>query len=96
MRATETQSYTWSATGAGATFALTGGLYMTAAHSANWNSGNVALQVLGPDGSTWIGATNGSLSADGTLTASLAPGSYRFNVTTTAAGAVAVTRIPGD
>lgn len=95
MRATDSVSLTWAATGAGSAFALVGGLYAFSAASGNWNGGNVALQQLLPDQTTWM-TVGTALSANGENTANLSPGQYRFNVTTTSAGSVNVCRIPND
>ena len=105
MRATgDAQTQTWSATGALPSFNLFGGSYQVMAHSGNWNGGNVALQQLQLDGVTWVGMTGvqgttatTSITADTVeFTIQLAPGTYRFNVTTTTAGTVNICRVPSD
>lgn len=75
-------------------FYLKGGYYMVAA-VATWSSGNVELQMLGPDGSTWLSAPTAlKLSANGAIAGYLPPGQYRFNVTTATAVYCSVTAVP--
>lgn len=65
-----------------ANFALKGGTYMLLAH-ATWGGGNIEVQALGPDGSTWLSfATPMKLTADGTIIQQMPAGTYRLNVTT--------------
>ena len=75
-------------------FALSGGLYSLNA-VATWGGGNVALQVLGPDATTWITALT-ALTANGGTTGYLPSGQYRVAVTTATAVYAALSRIPGD
>ena len=83
---------------------LEGGQYQLAAH-ATWGGGNIALQQLLPDGTTFLalfGQPNSatpttwaaSLLADGTLTFNLPPGTYQLVVTTATALYAALTRVP--
>ena len=74
-------------------FSLLGGRYLLAA-TATWNAGSLALQMLMPDGSTYIGITNGSLSADGTLSLDLPAGSYRLAVTSATGAQGSLSRVP--
>lgn len=95
MRAVESNQLNWSAVGAQAQFALSGGNYAATAH-ATWGGGNAQLQVLGPDGATWLNVGS-TITADGISTyANLPPASYRWNITTTTAGFVNLTRVPND
>lgn len=105
MRATgDAQTFTWSATGASAAFDLLGGTYQLMGFSANWNGGNLAIQQLLLDGATWAnvtGTTGGTSASTVTsntteVTLPLAPGQYRFNVTTTTAGIANICRVPND
>jgi hypothetical protein len=63
-------------------FTQRGGLYGVKA-MATFGGGNVALQVLADDGSTWIQAQN--FTANGYASIFLPSGTYRFGVTTAAA-----------
>jgi hypothetical protein len=68
-----------------ASFSLDGGYYMVAA-VATFGGGNVELQALGPDGSTWLSAPTAlKLSANGTIAGYLPQGVYRFTITTATA-----------
>ena len=51
---------------------------------ATWGGGNIALQYLGPDGSTWL-AVGSALTANGLATFELPPGQIRAAVTTATA-----------
>lgn len=74
---------------------LVGGLYQLIAN-ATWNAGNVKVQQLGPDGSTWLD-TGVSLTANGVTTVYLAAGVQARLVVTTATGVyAALSRVPGD
>jgi hypothetical protein len=73
-------------------FTLAGGKYGVS-YSATWGGGSVTLQALGPDGSTYLTAAT-AFSANGYSTVDLAPGQYRFAVTTATAIYLAVARIP--
>lgn len=95
MRADDGISITFAATGPTATFVLVGGEYMMNGVSANWNGGNAELQYLGADGATFV-KVGTDISANGVQTVDLAPGTYRFNITTTTAGSVALGRVPRD
>ena len=74
-------------------FQLLGGKYLLAA-TASWNAGSLALQALMPDASSYVAITNGSLSADGTLSLDLPAGSYRLAVTSATAAQGSLSRIP--
>ncbi len=76
-------------------FYLEGGEY-GAVYMASWGSGgSVTLQILGPDGSTWIAVTAAWL-ANGTAVLALPPGNYRFAITTATGVYVNLARIPGE
>lgn len=52
---------------------------------ATFGGGSVALQTLGPDGTTWIPVANASLTAAGDVEVNLPKGQYRvLNTTATA------------
>jgi len=63
-----------------ATFNLCGGQYATTM-IATWGGGNVVLQRLAVDGSTWVACAT-AVTANNFATYFLPPGSYRFAVTT--------------
>jgi hypothetical protein len=58
-----------------AAFDLKGGLYVIKVKASTY--GTVTLQVLGPDGTTWLNALT-AISADGTAAGYLAPDNYRI------------------
>ena len=83
-----------------------GGRYMMTVH-ATFGGGTVKLQVLGPDGVTYLdvqGTFNNAgaevdlvistFSSDGTKVYDLAPGQYKFLVTTATAVYAAIARCP--
>lgn len=76
--------------GAGLGFDYPGGIGKMMA-SATWSGGNVRLEMLGPDGSTWLAvdqyaqATTAQLSANGMATFIAPAGRMRVNVTTATA-----------
>lgn len=77
-----------------AAFYLKGGYYMVAA-IATFGGGNVELQTLGPDGSTWLSAPTAlKLTAAGTIAGYLPPGQYRFTITTATAVYCSVAGVP--
>lgn len=63
-----------------AAFTLRGGNYGLSCH-ATFGGGNIALQRLAPDGSTYVTVIT-ALTADGYGNANLPSGSYRLQVTT--------------
>ena len=70
-------------------FALKGGLYTLAA-LATWGGGSVALQMLGPDNSTYMTVNDVygapvSFTANGQTTAALPPGQYKWTIATATA-----------
>lgn len=69
-----------SATGSAVLYTGGPSLFMA---TATFGGGTVKLQVLLPDGSTWVDVAGGSLTAAGTSAVLwLPPGSYRVNVAT--------------
>ncbi|MDT5016569.1 MAG: hypothetical protein QOD39_2729 [Mycobacterium sp.] len=66
-----------------AAFLLDGGLYAVTS-KGTWGGGNLALQRLSSDGSTYVTCLT-AFTADGYATVSLPPGSYKFAVTTATA-----------
>jgi hypothetical protein len=77
-----------------AAFALKGGSYLIAA-VATFGGGNVELQALGPDQSTWLSLPTAlKLSAAGTIAGNLPPGQYRFTITTATAVYCSVAGVP--
>lgn len=91
MHATETVKHS-NISATTAAFSLRGGKYMLAA-SATWGGGTATLEVLGPDGTTWLTAAT-AISANGVATADLAPGSYRWAIATATAVYLSVTSVP--
>lgn len=75
-------------------FFLTGGKYGIAV-LATFGGGNVVLQGLGPDGSTYV-PMHTAITAAGVATVDIPPGQYRWAVTTATAVYASVARIPGD
>jgi hypothetical protein len=75
-----------------AAFRLKGGKYALTA-SATFGGGNLQLQVLSLDGTTWVNVGS-SITAAGLTTYDLSPGQYRIAVTTATAVYAAVTSIP--
>ena len=63
-----------------ASFKLRGGNYTVTAH-ATWGGGNVVLQRLAADASTYVNVIT-ALTADGCASVNLPGGTYRFAVTT--------------
>jgi hypothetical protein len=77
-----------------AAFTLKGGYYFVAV-VATFGGGNVELQVLGPDQSTYLSAPTAlKLSAAGTIAGYLPPGQYRFTITTATGVNCSVTGVP--
>jgi hypothetical protein len=72
-------------------FTLTGGRYAFTV-AATFGGGNVALQVLAGDGSTWLVVSNQTAAAH--VTVDLTPGSYRIAVATATAVFVNLGRTP--
>jgi len=95
MSATAQDAKSFSGISASTTgFYLKGGTYLIEA-VATWGGGNIELQALGPDGSTYLSLPTAlKLTANGTIQGQLAPGLYRFTVTTATAITCSVAGIP--
>lgn len=77
-----------------AAFMLTGGQYMAlACCESGWNGGSAVLNILGPDGVTWLSAIN-TLTADGGGVLDVPPGQYQWALTGLVNAYVSLTRIP--
>lgn len=64
-------------------FPLKGGYYMVAG-VGTWSGGNVELQVLGPDGVTYLSLPTAlKLTANGTIAGYVPPGQCKFTITGT-------------
>lgn len=98
MRSADGSSYALPGVAANSgTFHLEGGYYMMAASGVTWGGGSVEVQMLGPDGTTFLSLpTAMSLTADGMIGAALPPGTYKFTVTAATGGNASVARVPGD
>ena len=81
-----------------AAFALKGGLYTLMA-LATWGGGSAALQILGPDNSTYMTVNDVygapvSFTANGQTTAALPPGQYKWTIATATAIYLIAASIP--
>lgn len=93
MSSTSTESVSFSNIAASTSpFALRGGKYAAAA-LATFGGGSVTLQMLGPDGSTYVTCLT-AFTAAGYGVVDLPPGQYRFTIATATAVYASVTRIP--
>jgi len=79
-------------TGATGQFNLIGGKYGVT-WQATLGGGNLQLQALAADGSSWV-PVGSAISALGYTSFDLAPGTYRFNVTTSTANYISITLVP--
>jgi hypothetical protein len=79
-------------TGNTAPFTLKGGNFAIIA-TATFGGGNIQLQALALDGSTWINVGS-SITAAGLSTLQLPAGQFRLSVTTATACFVAIDSIP--
>lgn len=96
MRATEAVRYTGlSGVFSGAEFTLFGGIYQISAQATVWGGGNAELFQIGPDSTNWLSVSD-PITANGGDTIYLAPGRYRWSVTTATGVSVIVTRVPGE
>ena len=104
MRAQESYQQANVAAGTCGPIILEGGRYQLSAH-ATWGGGNLKLQQLLPDGSTYFSLFGqpstatpttwvGTLTADGVLYFDLPPGTYQVVVTTATASYFNLTRVP--
>jgi hypothetical protein len=76
------------------TFTLIGGKYLLIV-SATWNSGNAQLKTLSDEGVTWIDVGS-PITANGSATYDLTPGTYRVAITSATAVNLILQRIPGE
>jgi hypothetical protein len=60
---------------------------------ATFGGGNVQLQLLGPDGSTWL-AVGRAITSNGFSSQALPPGQYRIAITTATGVFAALTSVP--
>lgn len=81
-----------AAAGNGTPFQVTGGMY--AAMVVATGAGTVDLQILGPDGSTWIAAMTQITTSPKYQTAQLQPGKYRWATAGFTAIYATIARIP--
>lgn len=79
-----------SATTAG--FSVLGGRYAFGAN-ATWGGGNVVVQALMPDGTTYVSCAT-ALTADGFEVLDLPPGTYRIGITTATSVQGFLIRVP--
>jgi hypothetical protein len=75
-------------------FGLYGGKYGLDV-TATFGGGNVQLQTLAPDGSTWVNVGS-SITTAGFANYDLPPGQYRLAITTATAVYAALTIVPGE
>jgi microcystin-dependent protein len=90
MSATESKQFS-NISATTAAFSLLGGKYGLDV-SATFGGGNVQLQTLSLDGSTWV-SVGSSITTAGLTTFDLPPGQYRLAVTTATAVYAALTTI---
>lgn len=72
-------------------FALLGGTYGVTA-TATWGGGNVVLNILSADGSTWVPAII-AIAANGFAVVNLPAGQYQLAITTATAVYMTISRI---
>jgi len=75
-----------------ASFTLLGGRYDFAT-SATFSGGNIGVQVLMPDGTTYL-AVHTALTAAGTVVLDLCPGTYKINIVTATSVQAFLVRVP--
>ena len=80
-----------NAVATGGSFELTGGIYLLECIASNY--GSVTLQKLGPDGVTWLTAAT-AFTTNGTETAYLTRGTYRWLVSSAIAVYTQLGRVP--
>lgn len=73
-------------------FKLMGGKYAVVASAASWGGGNLAMQVLGPDGTTYVACIT-AITANGFAVYDLPPGTYRFVLTTTNGASFCINKV---
>lgn len=108
MRALDGGTMVKNSTNAGAFNLPLGGRYAISV-SATFGGGSVALQQLGPDGTTYLDIkdhfnnagtavelTIGSFASAGVFVLDLPAGTYKFTITTATAVYASIARIPGE
>jgi len=75
-------------------FVLNGGKYQFAV-AATFGGGSVGIEMLGPNGSSWLLVAT-ALTAAGVATYDLPPGQYRVVIATATAVYVTIVRVPGE
>lgn len=75
-------------------FVLNGGRYQFAV-TATFGGGSVGIEMLGPNGSSWLLVAT-ALTAAGVVTYELPPGQYRVVIATATAVYVTIVRVPGE
>lgn len=75
-----------------AAFSLLGGKYGIAANATG--AGTMGVQMLGPDGSTFIAAHTAFAAVTGFIVVDLPPGQYKFVIATFTAVYASICRIP--
>lgn len=94
MRAQEAKAFTnIDATTAG--FTLGGGNYVLAV-SATFGGGNVGVEVLLPDGATWVDCHTPLTAAGITAALALPPGQYRIAIATATGVTCSLVRVPAE
>jgi hypothetical protein len=93
MTSTSTEAVKFTNIGATtAAFLLRGGKYAIAASATG--TGTMGLQMLGPDGSTFIPAFAAFATVTGYIVVDLPPGQYQFFIATFTAVSAMICRIP--
>jgi len=95
MRGTDGFKIENAGVGASTEFPLSGGRYQVAVGTATFGGGNVVLQQLANNNSTWF-AVGTAITAAGANVSELPPGRYRLFVTTATGVYATVIRIPGE
>jgi hypothetical protein len=68
-------------------FRLFGGYYMVATKATAYGVNGVELQMLGPDGTTWLSMPTAlKRTTDGTIAGYAPPGQFRFTLDASASG----------
>lgn len=94
MRAIDSNRQSNIGAGSTAAFQLAGGTYHVSA-IGTWGGGNLALEALGPDGTTYLPMIT-AISANGVAVVQLPQGQYRWTVTTATGVYARITRIPEE
>lgn len=86
-------TFTGGGNGDAPTFTLLGGRYDMAVN-ATFSGGNIDLQILMPDGSTYQSVLAAPFTAAGSVVLDLPPGSYKIVVTTATSAQGFLIRVP--